>query len=126
MNNGPGKSICIFRDYANASGGKKSKLARKRFHIGTGRILTGDGQVIAFHKQGLGNGYETGDSTEVQPGTTPNASNNPTPKHQDSAQSNLLICCRHDSLTSCMNRFQQSQQRKHGIVGMHHQLSVYI
>lgn len=57
VNNGPGKSSCIFRDYANNTlGDEKSKLARKRFHIGTGRILTGAGQVIAFHKQGLGNG----------------------------------------------------------------------
>lgn len=76
-----GSSVQFFR-YANASGGKeKSKLARKRFHIWTGRILTGDGQVLAFHKQVVGKWYETGDSA---PGTTPNQSN-PTPKCKHSA-----------------------------------------
>ena len=58
--------------YANASGEQEYKLARKRFRIWTRRILTGDGQVLAFHKQDVGIWYETGDST---PGTTPNLSN---------------------------------------------------
>lgn len=71
----------IFR-YANASEGEQENQTGKETipHMDR-RILTGDGQVLAFHKQVAGKWYETGD---YAPGTTPNQSNQ-TPNCKDSA-----------------------------------------